>query len=57
VAAATSDVWVFYPFNLEPGRRWLLLVWLVVSVVGIAVQAAGKKKVRVRQVKRKTDSP
>jgi hypothetical protein len=55
VAAATSDVWVFYPFNLEPGRRWLLLVWLVVSVIGIAVQAAGKTKVRVRQVKRKTD--
>ena len=24
VAAATKDVWVFYPMNLEPGRRWLL---------------------------------
>ena len=55
VAAATNDVWVFYPFNLEPGRRWLLLVWLLVSLVGVAVQAGGKKKVRVKQVRRKKD--
>ena len=55
VAAATSDVWVFYPFNLEPGRRWLLIVWLLVSLVGVAVQARGKKKVRVQQVRRKKD--
>jgi hypothetical protein len=30
-------------------------VWLVVSVVGVAVQAAGKKKVRVRQVRGKKE--
>ena len=56
VAAATSDVWVFYPLNLEPGRRWLLVVWVLLSLVGVGVQAAGKtKKARVRQVRRKKD--
>jgi hypothetical protein len=55
VAAATSDVWVFYPFNLEPGRRWLLAVWLVLSLGGAAVQARGKQTARARQVRRRKD--
>jgi hypothetical protein len=55
VAAAANDVWVFYPFNLEPGRRWLLVVWLLVSLAGLAVQAGGRKKIRVRQIRRKKD--
>jgi hypothetical protein len=50
VAAATSDVWVFYPLNLEPGRRWLLAVWAVLGIVGVIVQSRGKA--RVKRVKR-----
>ena len=55
VAAATKDVWVFYPMNLEPGRRWLLAVWAVLAIVGVVVQTRGKGKVRVARVKTKRD--
>jgi hypothetical protein len=48
VAAASSDVWVFYPMNLEPGRRWLLAVWAVLGLVGVAVQSRSKVKGKVR---------
>jgi hypothetical protein len=48
VAAASSDVWVFYPMNVEPGRRWLLAVWAVLGLVGVAVQSRGKAKGKVR---------
>jgi hypothetical protein len=50
VAAASNDVWVFYPLNLEPGRRWLLGAWAVVGVAGVIVQ--GRGKTRVKKVKR-----
>jgi hypothetical protein len=53
VATATNDVWVFYPLNLEPGRQWLLAVWAVLGIVGVAVQLRGKARVtRVKGVKR-----
>jgi hypothetical protein len=48
VAAASNDVWVFYPLDLEPGRRWLLGAWAVVGIAGAIVQGRGK----VRKVKR-----
>ena len=52
VAAATNDVWVFYPLNLEPGRRWLLAAWALLGLAGAVVQARGKGKVRVTRVKK-----
>jgi hypothetical protein len=52
VAAATKDVWVFYPMNLEPGRRWLLGVWLLIAIAGVIVQARGKAKPRTTRVKK-----
>ena len=57
IAAATKDVWVFYPMNLEPGRRWLLAVWAVLAIAGAVVQSRGKGKgkVRVAKVKRRRD--
>jgi hypothetical protein len=57
VAAATKDVWVFYPMNLEPGRRWLLGVWAVLGIVGVVVQSKrkAKGKVRVAKVKSRRD--
>jgi hypothetical protein len=50
VAAAATDVWVFYPLNLEPGRRWLLAIWAVLGIAGVIVQ--GRGKVRVTKAKR-----
>jgi Domain of unknown function (DUF4203) len=52
VAAATKDVWVFYPMNLEPGRRWLVGVWLLIAIAGVIVQARGKSKPRTTRVKK-----
>jgi hypothetical protein len=52
VAAATKDVWVFYPMNLEPGRRWLLAVWLLVAIAGVIVQARRKAKPQITRVKK-----
>jgi hypothetical protein len=52
VAAATRDVWVLYPMNLEPGRRWLIAVWLLIAIAGVVVQARSKGKVRSTRVKR-----
>jgi hypothetical protein len=45
-------VWVLYPMNLEPGRRWLLAVWLLIAIAGVIVQARSKGKVRSPRVKR-----
>ena len=37
-AAATGDVWVAYPLNPAPGQRWVVYVWVVLSLLGAAVQ-------------------
>jgi len=52
LAAATNDVWVFYPLNLQAGRRWLLVAWAFLALAGIVVQARSKGKVRVSRVKK-----
>src|SRR4051794_28829683 len=50
LAAATNDVWVYYPMNLEPGRRWLLLAWAVLSIAGLVVQSRSKVRVKTKRV-------
>jgi hypothetical protein len=37
-AAAASDVWVVYPLDPAPGRRWLPAIWLVVAIAGVVAQ-------------------
>jgi len=51
-AATVSDVWVVYPLDPAPGRRWLPAVWLVLGVVGMFVQLR-KGAPRLKKVKRK----
>lgn len=38
VNAASKDGWITYPLNPIPGQRWVILAWVVLSIVGIAVQ-------------------
>lgn len=38
--AAASDVWVVYPLDPAPGRRWLPAVWLAVAIAGIVAQVS-----------------
>jgi len=37
-AAIAGDAWVIYPLDPAPGRRWVPLVWVVVGLIGTAVQ-------------------
>ena len=45
-AAAGGNVWILYPFSPAYGQRWVSIAWILLSVVGIAVQTGmtGKKK-------------
>ena len=37
-AASSGDVWILYPLTPAPGQRWVPIAWLVIGVVGTAVQ-------------------
>lgn len=45
-AAAGGNVWILYPFSPAYGQRWVSIAWILLSIVGIAVQTGmtGKKK-------------
>jgi hypothetical protein len=55
-AVATNDVWVFYPLNPAPDRKWLPIAWVVLSLIGTGVQLGftGGEKGRVGRKKPKT---
>lgn len=55
-AATTGDVWVAYPLNPAPGERWVLLVWLLLSLIGAGVQLGITGGEKGRVVKRKKKS-
>ena len=45
-AAASGNVWILYPFSPGQGQRWVTIVWVLLSLAGIAVQTGmtGRKK-------------
>ena len=45
-AAAASDPWILYPLAPAPGARWVPAAWIVLGLIGTAVQlgVTGKKK-------------
>ena len=55
-AAASGDVWVAYPLDPAPGRRWVPNAWVVLSLIGTGVQLGwtGGEKGRVGRKKPKT---
>jgi uncharacterized protein DUF4203 len=55
-AATTGDVWVAYPLNPAPGQRWVLLVWLLLSLIGAGVQLGITGGEKGRVVKRRKKS-
>ena len=52
-AATSGDVWVAYPLNPAPGQRWVPIVWIVLSLIGAAVQVGITGGEKGRVVKRK----
>ena len=52
-AAASGDVWVAYPLNPAPGQRWVPIAWIVLSLIGAAVQLGITGGERGRVVRRR----
>lgn len=54
-AATSGDVWVAYPLNPAPGQRWVVAIWIVLSLLGAGVQLGitGGEKGRVVKKKKK----
>lgn len=46
VHAAPGDPWILYPLSPAPGQRWVPVAWVVLGVIGTAVQLGitGKKR-------------
>jgi Domain of unknown function (DUF4203) len=58
-AAATGDVWVAYPLDPAPGQQWVVVVWVVLSLIGVGAQAGitGGEKGRVVKKRRRKKKP
>jgi hypothetical protein len=54
-AAVSGDVWVAYPLNPAPGQRWVLIAWVLLGLIGTAVQLGwtGGEKGRIVRRKKK----
>jgi hypothetical protein len=52
-AASANDVWVVYPLDPAPGRRWVPIVWLALGLAGLVVQLRGGKAVARGKGKKK----
>jgi uncharacterized protein DUF4203 len=37
-ARAASDVWILYPFTPASGARWVPIAWIVIGLIGTAMQ-------------------
>jgi hypothetical protein len=55
-AAAAQDVWVAYPLDPAPGQRWVPMAWIVLGLIGTAVQLGWTGGERGRVVRRKKKS-
>jgi hypothetical protein len=55
-AVAANDVWVLYPLDPAPGRRWVPIAWIALALIGTAVQLGwtGGEKGRVGRRKPKS---
>ena len=51
--ARRPEVWMVYPFDLSPGRRWVLAAWAAIGLLGIFIQlrftARSKSPVRAKK--------
>jgi hypothetical protein len=45
-AASAGDVWILYPTSPAPGQKWVPVAWIVLGLVGTALQMGitGKKR-------------
>jgi hypothetical protein len=45
-AASAGDAWILYPSSAPPGQRWVPVAWVLLGIVGMAVQlgVTGRKR-------------
>jgi hypothetical protein len=48
-AAERGDVWVVYPLDPAPGRRWILVAWAGLVVAGLATQLMTRGRPRKKK--------
>jgi hypothetical protein len=44
--AATPEGWILYPLRPPPGQDWMWLAWIVIGVLGVAVQIGTRRKTK-----------
>ena len=53
--ARRPEVWMVYPFDLSPGRQWVLVAWAAIGLLGIFIQlrftASSKPPARAKVTK------
>jgi hypothetical protein len=52
-AAAAGNVWVAYPLDPAPGQRWVPIAWILLGLIGTAVQLGWTGGDKGRVVKRR----
>jgi hypothetical protein len=52
--AAAPEVWILYPLDPAPSRRWVMLAWVVLGVAGILIQLrfTGRAKAKIKKPRR-----
>ena len=55
-ATAAGDVWVAYPMDPAPGQQWVPVAWIVLGLIGTAVQLGWTGGEKGRVVRRKKKS-
>ncbi len=47
--ASTGDAWILYPMSPAPGQKWVPAAWVVLGLIGTAVQLGVTGRKRQRQ--------
>jgi hypothetical protein len=45
-SSATPEGWILYPLRPPPGQDWMWLAWIVMGVIGVAVQIGTRRKTK-----------
>jgi hypothetical protein len=48
------EVWILYPLDPTPSRRWVILAWVVMGLAGIFIQLrfTGRIKPKIKKARR-----
>jgi len=57
--ATAPEVWILYPLDPAPSRRWVVASWALLGLVGIFLQLrfTGRTKARVKKTKKPATAP